>query len=383
MGVMKKYLLVLSFVCFTSASASTQRGFETEVYGFIKTSAMYATEALASFNNINLSAPTHAVAHTKSADQKSRMSFQAQQSRAGVNLKKGTDLSAKLEFDFVDFAKSSPTTQMNPRVRIAAVTYNWENQKIIIGQDWDLFSPVTSYTYDYVGLYFMAGNTGFMRQQFQYLNTQGKWEFGAAVGMAGNNPGTMDSDLELGKSPTYSARASYALSAGRIGASVIYSHLKYAENDSSHDVYGYNLFLENSLGETSLKSEVYYGQNLGNIGTLAIGKGTMNEDVKEYGGTLTLSHKLSPKHIPFGGIGFARIDNRDAITPISFSATNTITNPGVSGNFLARIGWEYKVTDDFSWVTEISRYETTSKLASNQYQTNTAESAETGIQLRF
>jgi len=383
MGMMKKYLMALSFVYLTAASASTQKGFETEVYGFIKTSAMYATEALASYNNINLSAPTHAVAHTKSTDQQSRMSFQAQQSRAGVNLKKGTDLSAKLEFDFIDFTKSSPTTQMNPRVRIAAVTYNWENQKVILGQDWDLFSPVTSYTYDYVGLYFMAGNTGFMRQQFQYLNTQGKWEFGAAVGMAGNNPGTMDSDLELGKSPTYSARASYALANGRIGASVIYSHLKYAENDSSHDVYGYNLFLENSLGETSLKSEVYYGQNLANIGALAIGKGTMNEDVKEYGGTLTLTHKLSPKHAPFGGVGFARVDNRDAITPISFNTANTITNPGVSANFLARFGWEYKVTEDFSWITEFSRYETTSKLASNQYQTNIAESVETGIQLRF
>jgi hypothetical protein len=109
----------------------------------------------------------------------------------------------------------------------------------------------------------------------------------------------------------------------------------------------------------------------------------MNEDVKEYGGTLTLTHKLSPKHAPFGGVGFARVDNRDAITPISFSATNTITNPGVSANFLSRIGWEYKVTEDFSWITEVSRYETTSKLASNQYQTNIAESAETGIQLRF
>jgi hypothetical protein len=95
------------------------------------------------------------------------MSFQTQQSRTGVNLKKDEHLSAKQEFDSIDFNKSSPTTQMNPRVRIAA------------------------------------------------------------VGMAGNNPGTIDSDLERGKSPTYSARASYALPAGRVGASAIYSRLKY------------------------------------------------------------------------------------------------------------------------------------------------------------
>jgi hypothetical protein len=75
---------------------------------------------------------------------------------------------------------------MNPRVRIAAVSYSW-----------DLFSPVTSFTFDYSGLYFMAGN----------------------------NPGATDSDLELSKSPTYSARASYDLPAGRAGASAIYSRL--------------------------------------------------------------------------------------------------------------------------------------------------------------
>ena len=184
---MKKYLLVVLLLFISGASASTQKGFEAEAYGFIKASSIYSSEALASYNNINLSAPTHAVAQTKAAEKVSRLSFQTQQSRVGFNLKKGDRLSAKLEFDFIDFAKSSPTTQMNPRVRIAAVTYVWENQKVIIGQDWDLFSPVTSFTFDYVGLYFMAGNTGFMRQQLQYLNTQGNWEFGTAIGMAGNN----------------------------------------------------------------------------------------------------------------------------------------------------------------------------------------------------
>lgn len=372
----------LAVLSISSAQAVSQKGFETEFYGFIKASSMYSSEALASYNNINLSAPTHAVAHTKNADQRGRMSFQAQQSRAGVNLKKD-ELSAKLEFDFIDFSKSSPTTQMNPRVRIASVTYAVENHKFIIGQDWDLFSPVTSMTFDYVGLYFMAGNTGFMRQQAQYLNTQGKWEFGAAVGMAGNNPGTTDSDLELGKSPTYSARASYALTQGRIGVSAIYAHLKYDANDSSHDAYGYNAFYESTLGETTIKSEAYYGQNLANLGSLSIGKGTMNTDVKEYGATLTASHKLTAKNVPFGGLGLARIDNKNELTPFSTNASNLVTNPGIRSNFLMRLGWEYKVTDDFSWISELSRFDTTSKLASGSYQNNIVGSAETGVQLRF
>ena len=162
---MEKYFPVVLVLFISAASASTQKGFEAEVYGFIKSSSIYSSEALASFNNINLSAPTHAVAQKNASDKVSRLSFQTQQSRVGFNLKKGDQLSAKLEFDFIDFAKSSPTTQMNPRVRIAAVNYVWENQKVIIGQDWDLFSPVTSFTFDYVGLYFMAGNTGSIKSR--------------------------------------------------------------------------------------------------------------------------------------------------------------------------------------------------------------------------
>lgn len=380
---MKKIIFPLCVLATTQAMALSQKGFDLEFYGFLKASAMYSSEALASYNNINLSAPTHAVAHTKDADEKGRLSFQTQQSRIGFNLKKDQNLTGKFEFDFIDFSKSSPTTQMNPRVRIASATYAWANQKIIVGQDWDLFSPVTSFTYDYVGLYFLAGNTGFMRQQLQYLNHQDKWEFGAAVGMAGNNPGTMDSDLETGKSPSYAARVSYALNSGRVGASAIYARLKYEANDSTHDAYGYNLFFENNYSLFNVKSEAYYGQNLANIGSLSIGKGTATEDVKEYGATLTAQYKLNQKHIPFGGLGVARVDNKASVTPISFNANNVITNPGITSNFLMRAGWEYKVTEDFSWVSEVSHYETTSKLTSSQIQTQVVASVESGVQLRF
>lgn len=165
--------------------------------------------------------------------------------------------------------------------------------------------------------------------------------------------------------------------------SAIYATLKYNTNHTSHDSYGYNAFFEKVFGETSLKSEAYYGQNLSNIGSLTIGKGTADQDVKEYGANVTLSHKLTPKHVPFGGIGLARVDDKQSVTPFSLSTTNVITNPGIKDNFLMRFGWEYKVTDDFSWVSEVSRYETTSKLAANDYQTNIVGSLETGIQLRF
>ncbi len=383
---MKRFITLLTLISATSAGASSVNGFDLEAYGFIKASSMYADSALASYNNINLSAPTHAAPETRPQDKTSRMGFQTAQSRFGVNMKKGDNLSAKLEFDLIDFNKSSPTTQMNPRVRIAAVTYAWDNKKVVVGQDWDMFSPVTSFTFDYVGLFFNAGNTGFMRQQVQYLQTHGEWELGGALGMAGNNPGVTDGNLETAKSPTYAVRLTRKLENGRVGISGIYARLKYeatGENGTTHDSYAGNAFYEQILGALSIKSEAYYGQNLNNIGTLAIGKGTQTSDVKEFGGTLTGSYKLTETNSVFGGVGLARIDNKATLTPFVLGTTNVITSPGIASNLLSRVGWEHKITPDFSWITEFSRYETKAKIADNNYQLNIAYGLETGIQLRF
>jgi hypothetical protein len=385
---MKKIILPVLLLS-TSVGATTVNGFDASFYGFIKASGMYASQALASYNNINLSAPTHAVAVTRPIDKTSRMSFQTQQTRAGINLKKGDNLSAKLEFDFIDFNKSSPTTQMNPRVRIAAVTYAWENNKIIVGQDWDLFSPVTSFTFDYVGLYFLAGNTGFMRQQAQYLKDLGQWELGGALGMAGNNPGVTDADLELAKSPSYSGRATYKINEkSRIGLSGIYARLNYqaspTANGTTHDAYAGNAFYEQAWDGLTVKSELYYGQNLANIGALSIGKGTDTRDVKEYGGMLTAHYRIMERNFIFGGGGFAKVDNRSQIPAFAPNPANTaITNPGIRQNIVTRVGWEYRITDDFSWISEVSRFQTVSKLSDNKYQHNIAGSFESGVQLRF
>ena len=389
MGHMKKIFFIFSLITLPAFSAS-MNGFEPSYWGFIKASSMYSTEGLASFNNVNHSAPTHAVGHVsgRSQDKMSRLSFQTQQSRIGLGLKKGENLSGKLEFDFIDFNKSSPTTQMNPRVRIASITYKFDDHnKIIVGQDWDLFSPVGSFTFDIVGLYFMAGNTGFMRQQFQYIHDTDNWELGAAVGIAGNNPGVIDNDLELGKSPTYSARISRKLNKGRVGVSAIYSRLHYTVNDSTHDAYAGNAFYEQAINDRlDLKSEIYYGQNLNNIGSLGIGKGTATSNVKEYGGTLTANQKLTEKSIIFGGVGLAKADNRREVTPLTFGGTvaaNVIAQPGVTSNFLSRIGYNYLISEDFSWINEVSRYDTRSRVAINHYQNNVAYGLETGFQLRF
>ena len=381
---MKKLtLVVLSTLAFSNLQAASQKDFEPSFYGFIKASSIFANQAVASYHNINLSAPTHATAITTTRDEKSRTSFQTQQSRLGFGLSK-KNMFGKVEFDFIDFNKSSPTTQANPRLRIASITYQLdENNKFIFGQDWDLFSPVTASTFDYVGLYFMAGNTGFMRQQVQYLHQINKYELAAAIGMAGNNPNVSDSDLETTKTPTLSTRLTQQFETGRLGLSAIYGQIQYqSESNKRYDSYALNAFFESKINQTVIKTETYYGENVANLGLLGIGRGTPRKSLKEWGAHLSVSCIISEKQVLFGGIGTAAIINQQNLLAHSIKTSGQIDNQGILTNLVTRIGYEYKLESDLSWITEISRYQTKTKL-SNKDQLNIVPTIESGIQLNF
>lgn len=376
-------LALITLAMVGNAHAATLNGFDATAYGFIKASTMYSSKGLGSFNNVNMVAPTHAVPQSSSASETSRLSFQTQMTRIGFNLKKGEKVSAKIEFDFVDFAKSSPTTQMVPRVRIAAVTYASDFGKFIIGQDWDLYSPVNGYSFDYVGMYFLAGNTGFMRQQLQYLKDVGQWELGAAIGLSSANSTGADNEQELSKSPTYALRLTRKLESGRVGASGIWSRIDYTKaatpvtGATAHESYGTNLFYEQTFANKSfgLRSEINYGQNLWNIGSLSIARGDATRNVKELGGHISANYHVMENHFIFGGLGYAKADNRSEVIPGNSTS--------ISKNFISRVGWEYKVEEDLSWISEITQFETQTKQSDNRFQTNVAEAFETGVQLRF
>ena len=375
-------LLLLASLISPTAYASSINGFDISFSGFIKTSANAADAGLASFNNINMTAPTHAVAQKRPQDKSSRFSFQTQQTRIGSTLTKN-NVMGKVEFDFVDFSKSSPTTQMVPRVRIALMSYTFEDYRVQVGQDWDLYSPVNQFTFNHVGNYFMAGNTGFMRQQAQVHRKSGDWETSFALGMAGSNPGVSDADLELGKSPTYAGRVTKNLKDGKIGVSAIYTTLNYERtNNSRRDSYGYNFFYDKKYGAITVRTEAYYGQSLANIGTLAIGKGTNTRNVREWGGVSTLQYNLTDTKMIFGGAGLTKADNKSEVTAFSL-VDNVITNPGVRSNFVSRVGYEWKLTSDLSWISEVTRFETQSKINDDKYETQLVYSLESGFQLRF
>ncbi len=355
-------------------------------YGFLKASAMFSDRALASYNNINLSAPTLAIAQTREVDRQSRTSFQAAQSRLGFTVEKNDHLTGRFEFDFIDFSKSSPTTQMLPRVRRALVTYRGEGWHMDVGQDWDLFSPTNPYTYDIVGLYFNAGNSGFQRQQLQYHRNLESWQLSAALGMAGNNPGITDGDLETANTPSLSVRAKHTYGPVITGLSAIYSRLNYASSDDSwHDVYGVNAFFEHEVPTLGIKAELFYGQNLANIGALTLARGRSTANVREWGGFLSANWLFMLNNKVFAGVGLDRVTNKENVANTNITpATGAINASGAFSNFLSRVGWEHQIEKDFSWMFEASRYQTASILtAARNEKTQVAHSIETGVLWKF
>lgn len=378
-----KYILIPAFI-FSSFSiyASTIGDIKFTPYGLIKISALGASRGVGSNNTFNQVAATQAAPDVSSVNSlnDSRLSFQAQQSRLGFTAGRGKYLS-RFEFDFVDFSKSSPNVQMNPRVRVASVMMDMDNFKMLIGQDWDMFSPGRPYTYNVVGNYFMSGNVGFMRQQIQVLKDINQFEYGFALGMAGTNVTNVDNDNETSKTPSVSTRLTYRLEKGSLGASGIYSNFKYNTNGTRHDSWGINFFFDNRWGSIALKSEAYLGQNLVNMGTQALGKGTATTDAKEFGGYFTLEYIRDPSVTYFAGAGLAKVTNQKEITPFHWDGKTG--NYGLNSNMSIKAGIVICLMEDVFWMSEITHFESDYKLATQRHQVNSVQIIDTGLRLVF
>lgn len=373
-------LHVLALFSYVQAQAKSKHEFNP--YGRVKATALVSDGLLNSFSFVNSSAPTSA--GTDLGFDTSDMpvnSFQVAQSRIGTDIIFEEDVYANLEFDFIDFAVSSPTTEARPRLRRAFVGYRInEYSTIQAGQDWDTFSPLTPNMLDYVGLQFGAGNTGFMRQQFKWRYTDAKLISEVSLGMAGKNPSPAVSDLEEKSSPALAYRLSY----DDIGFSAYYSNINKSDSGRK-DVTGLNVFLKQNISKSILlTAEVYQGQNMNEAALLGLSKITGDISVREFGGYLNLTY-LSPKYGDWNlNIGFSKIENPEDITAYNYdSALKRITEDGIVFNTVSRLYWNKKIKEDLSFVTELSHYSTDRKIAIGDTRTTDSLSLELGMLLVF
>ncbi len=342
-------------------------------YAWIKPTIIVASDSLESFSQPNASAATAAGNPVLSALRgEAHTTFQVAQSRFGFWFNEKAPVRGQLEFDLIDFTKSSPTVAAVPRVRIAKVEWQLSDSLLLLaGQDWDLFQPINPHTFDIVSVAFQAGNTAFMRQQAKFLYNAGSVELGAAVGLAGINNAARANIPEYGRLPTLGLRAALSLgTGGRVGLSAIGTEWRFAPdqpNERKAFAGGLGVFGDVTPFEHfNLRFEAYGGRNLGNLGTLSLATGSAAEDLDEGGVFVSAKYNLSEAHAVYVLGGAAQVLNDGDVLPsYAYPATVTAgdmpatslatlagTGAGISENFLARLGYEYRYDKTIAFVLE-------------------------------
>lgn len=343
-----------------------------ELMGFIKTGVLMSTGATDTFGRPNAVAPTAAGNPIlNNHPDHARSTFQSQQSRFGISIKGQDKVSGLLEFDFVDFSKSSPTVASLIRLRRAYVDFENGEWQFRIGQDWDLFSPLAPHSYNFVGHYFGTGDVGFMRQQAQVFNKHGNWEHAIALGFPANNNQMVMSNTEESLVPTLALRETYKLeNGGRLGGSAIVGYVKNQDTDKTISPFGLNAFFKHVTKSLEISSEVYYGHNLENLSMLALGYSPTLDEVKELGGFVTFRYHTDVHGI-FGGLGHSQILNQENIvpsysyvsgTPVLNLATGPSTGYGLLENSTIRLGYDYSWSKELRLFTEAAYLKSKHKL---------------------
>jgi hypothetical protein len=340
-------------------------------YGFFNARVVVASAAVESFNQPNAVAPT-AAGHPVLANRpdESRFSLQVGQSRFGLWVNEKGTLRGQVEVDFVDFTKATPTVQAVPRLRIARV--DWvpaPGHTLSLGQDWDLAVPLNPHGINMVGALFVAGNTGFMRQQLKYLHARDTYEVGLALGFPAPNATPKDATLELSLTPTVAARGAYKFGASRVGASVLATRLTYGQGTpQERDGTSYQGALYAELvpsPATSVRMELNLGQNTANLGMLSLSQGRVDKDIRDVGGFISARQSLTAQHAVYAVVGLQRVLNPGDVVPAyAYPATSggerpaistaalSGTGPGMRRNGAARLGYEFKPGSALALIAE-------------------------------
>ncbi len=345
------------------------------IYGILRPIVSFAGHAVESFSNPNQSAPTAAANPALAAlPNDSRLSFQVAQTRFGMWIGEKTSLRGHVEFDFIDFTRSSPTVQSLIRLRIATIEYDpIAGLTLVAGQDWDLFAPINAHGMNLVGTHFQSGNAGFMRNQLKVLyKLSDKMEIGAAVGLQGANAAFRDASIELGRMPTFAVRATALFGKwGKAGLDGIATRLRLSPGPAERMAFSgaAGVFGELAPSETTqVRFEGYLAQNLANLGALTLSQATLAHDIREIGGFISVRQTFLNKHAVYGSVGTAQVFNGGDVapsyayatsaagtTPALGSATLAGTGPGIRWNDKALIGYDYKpvkalaIAAEFYW----------------------------------
>lgn len=242
----------------------------------------------------------------------------------------GARISGKIETDFQNGGRESRAIA---RYRQAYLKLSWDHSSILLGQTWDIISPLRP-TVNNDTLMWNAGNMGDRRMQFRYTyQPDNGFSLQAGLALTGAvDPQDLDGnglrDGEDASVPHLQARLAYRSPQGR--AAVGFSS-HYAREETEAFFGGRNRFKSYSFGfdydlkltsVLSLRGESWYGSNLsdfrGGIGqAINILSG---EEITSRGGWIELGLK-APRVYSFS-TGFTIDDPRNGEVPVGGRTEN-------------------------------------------------------------
>jgi hypothetical protein len=176
----------------------------------------------------------------------------------GPMLDNGWNASAVFEFDLFD---SSSNNQMKFRDRLAAFTIAKDQHSVLIGQHWDIFSPLGPTTLMTNGYLWQTGNMGFRRAQARYTYKGENFELAGSI----NDP-SMSGESSETDSPLFEGRVGFGLAGLKLGVSGTYGQDDKTLPDGDSDIWGLSADLVWPISSTySVKGEIAAGENLANF----------------------------------------------------------------------------------------------------------------------
>jgi hypothetical protein len=279
-------------------------------YGFIKSDYIIADSAVLSYGRENLVAPNMSKRVVQFDDAQQRGNISVQETRIGFRSQLGDSLKGFIEMDFIDFQKSNPNVNVNPRLRQAAISYDFNKRfGIFMGQKWDIFSPLNPDTYNVINSLFQTGNVGWMREQIGITyKVLPKIELSTAIGNSTvNTSAGPTTAVEQNKVPTLAGQIKWEPSSDHVfyfsaltvslnqydpsistntladgsprpliydgtPESVPYTSFQLGKsNRIRRQASGLSLGSEHKFKKLKLKWEANWGVNLANLNTLGIG----------------------------------------------------------------------------------------------------------------
>jgi len=382
-------------------------------YGFINVSTSYETERTnrGDFVLFSLSPDLDGGGH-------SGFQIDPKSSRLGVQVA-GPDLpwlcrcvktSALAEIDFQAANYAGTRNRGGVMMRRAFVDFTRDNTRLLIGQEWDVVSPLVPQSLNYVpGSY--TGNVGYRRAQIRLERTR-KWNYDFStlwqIAVCDNVPNDYltDTDVNIANSglPMLQGRIATTFGhnpwancqpytvgiSGHIGE-MTHDYISHKIDHRRHETWSANLDVEVPVTNRLLfTTEIYTGTNLSpllagigqGVDLFSPGSGTFNpRSADAYGGWANLNFKVTKKFQINSGYCIERMTDIIGSTCIGTDQNGNAQYSARDKNQVLYLNGIYNWTDDFLTGLEVSRWRTDWHIYTAQ--TNTMRGLEPGETTRI